>query len=111
MIIFLIYLKKKIPDWANDSNYINNKIYQQSLHTKNIKKFFGISPIENLDLKIIFNKNDPKYNDRNSSADWKLDNTITNTLKRNNNINDVIHEVNNHNGEHLFTSTKRHLNF
>ena len=67
-------MKKTIPEWANDKNYLKQLILEKKSRD-NILKIFGKLKISNLDLNLIFNTNKKSYKNRGDSADWKNDNT------------------------------------
>jgi hypothetical protein len=72
--------KKEIPAWANDNNYILERVkYQQKF--LNPKTIFGEFKVENLDLNMIFSTEKSKYYRRGESADWRLDNTLVSNKK------------------------------
>ena len=73
--------KKKIPEWANDSMYIEELIIANK-SKENERRIFGKLKISNLDLNLIFNTNKKTYKIRGDSADWKHDNTSSSKLFR-----------------------------
>lgn len=101
---------KKCPSWAKDKNYIYTRILEQSKNIKEISKTFGQCKIDHLDLSMIFEIHKPEYDVRESTADWRLDNTLKNNLTRTQIIEEK-EENSSQNDSSIFTNTQRHLQF
>ena len=95
---------KFIPEWAKDKKYIEEQIKKQNENENYYKEIFGKFVIEKLNLNMIFETMNEKYNLRHSTADWKYD--ISN--KNNNNIINYQHLNENSN---IFPQTNRQLHF
>ena len=95
---------KFIPEWAKDEKYIEEQIKKQNENENYCKEIFGKFIIEKLNLNMIFETMNKKYNLRNSTADWKFD--ISN--KNNNNVINYQHLNENSN---FFPQTNRQLHF
>ena len=95
---------KFIPEWAKDEKYIEEQIKKQNENENYCKEIFGKFIIEKLNLNMIFETMNEKYNLRNSTADWKFD--ISN--KNNNNVINYQHLNENSN---FFPQTNRQLHF
>ena len=95
---------KFIPEWAKDEKYIEEQIKKQNENENYYKEIFGKFVIEKLNLNMIFETMNEKYNLRHSTADWKYD--ISN--KNNNNIINYQHLNENSN---IFPQTNRQLHF
>ena len=95
---------KFIPEWAKNEKYIEEQIKKQNENENYYKEIFGKFVIEKLNLNMIFETMNEKYNLRHSTADWKYD--ISN--KNNNNIINYQHLNENSN---IFPQTNRQLHF
>ena len=62
---------KFIPKWAMDEEYINNQIKMQNNNRQLILKSFGNFVVENLNLNMIFETHNEIFDMRNSTADWR----------------------------------------
>ena len=102
---------KKIPKWAKNKKYIEECVIKQTKEGLYMD-IFGKCKIDNLNLNMIFYTMDDKYQCRNSTADWRLDNTIK-SLSKNNTQNKNISTFKVTNSEHnkIFPKTNRQLNF
>ena len=62
---------KFIPKWAQDKEYLYNKIMEQNKDKTLIEKSFGKFVVEQLNLNMILETHDKKFEIRNSTADWR----------------------------------------
>lgn len=97
---------RKIQKWAKDKQYIKNTIQNQNKNKKYLQ-IFGKCKIDHLNLNMIFYSNNEKYSIRNSTADWRLDSTISPITG----VNEKINFINNTENNKYFPNTNRQLNF
>jgi len=69
--------KKFIPQWAMDEEYINQQIIKQNNNKDLINKSFGICVVEHLNLNMIFETHNEVFDIRNSTADWRDDDSLS----------------------------------
>ena len=69
--------EKFIPKWAMDKEYINQQIKKQNNNKELIFKSFGNFVVENLNLNMILETHYENLDLRNSTADWKGDDSFT----------------------------------
>ena len=69
--------KKFIPQWAMDEEYINQQIIKQNNNKDLITKSFGICIVEHLNLNMIFETHNEVFDIRNSTADWRDDDSLS----------------------------------
>ena len=87
---------KFIPEWALDEDYINKQITKQNNNKDLVYKSFGNFVVEHLNLNMIFETHYQAFDVRNSTADWRMDDSITNSSKNkykdvnDNDINDIF---------------------
>ena len=67
---------KFIPKWAMDKEYINQQIKNQNNNKELIFKSFGNFVVENLNLNMIFETHNENFDIRNSTADWRGDDSF-----------------------------------
>ena len=67
---------KFIPKWAMDREYINQQIKKQNNNKELIFKSFGNFVVENLNLNMIFETHNENFDIRNSTADWRGDDSF-----------------------------------
>ena len=97
---------KFIPNWAQDKKYIEAQIKKQNENPNFYLDVFGKCVIEKLNLNMIFEIFDNRYNIRNNStADWRNDNT------NKSNIYGVINYQNLNENNNIFPETNRQLQF
>ena len=97
---------KFIPNWAQDKKYIEAQIKKQNENPNFYLDVFGKCVIEKLNLNMIFEIFDNRYNIRNNStADWRNDNT------NKSNIYGVINYQNLNENSNNFPGTNRKLQF
>lgn len=94
--------RKQIPDWANDNNYIMNRVNYQKTEL-NHREIFGVCKIDNLDLNLVFSTEKARFYKRGDSADWRLDNTIRSSMTIRNSIERLS---NNNTNRQLFSDIK-----
>lgn len=82
-------VKKNIPSWASDPNFLKTKVLSQ--RQVNHKEIFGNCKINNLDLNIFFSGRKEYDSLRGESADWK-DNTLLSITKREE-VNDTKRKI------------------
>ena len=83
---------KFIPEWALDEDYINRQIIKQNNNKDLVYKSFGNFIVEHLNLNMIFETHYQAFDVRNSTADWRGDDSITNSSNnkyKDNNDNDL----------------------
>ena len=97
---------RKIQKWAKDKQFIKNTIQNQNKN-KAYLQIFGKCKIDHLNLNMIFYSNNEKYAIRNSTADWRLDSTISPITG----VNEKINFINNTENNKYFPNTNRQLNF
>ena len=73
---------KQNPRWAKDKQFIEQVVIHQNKEGLYLD-IFGRCKIDHLNLNMIFNTLDDKYNYRNSTADWRMDNTVKSMTKSN----------------------------
>ena len=97
---------KFIPRWAEDKKYIEEQIKKQNENPYFYLEVFGKCVIEKLNLNMIFEVFDNRYNIRNNStADWRNDNTNKSS------IYGVINYQNLNENNNIFPETNRQLQF
>jgi hypothetical protein len=96
---------KFIPRWAEDKKYIEEQIKKQNENENYYKEIFGKFIIEKLNLNMIFESMNEKYNLRNSTADWKYD------ISNKNNNNNIINYQHLNENSNFFPQTNRQLHF
>ena len=83
---------KFIPKWAKDKEYISSQLNRQNNNKELVFKSFGNFVVEHLNLNMIFETHNDNFDMRNSTADWRGDDSITNSSKnkyKDNNDNDL----------------------
>lgn len=100
---------KKIPRWANDKKFIEEVVIHQNKENLYLD-IFGKCKIDHLNLNMIFNTLDEKYLCRNSTADWRMDNTIKSLAKGTANGPKPISTFSTGNNP-MFPKTNRQLQF
>ena len=68
---------KFIPKWARDKEYINNRILEQDKDKNLVLKSFGKFVVEQLNLNMIFETHNELFDIRNSTADWRDDDSLS----------------------------------
>ena len=96
---------KFIPEWAKNEKYIEEQIKKQNENENYYKEIFGKFIIEKLNLNMIFESMNEKYNLRNSTADWKYD------ISNKNNNNNIINYQHLNENSNFFPQTNRQLHF
>ena len=99
--------KSRIQKWALDKEYIKKVIINQNKN-KDYIKIFGKCKIDHLNLNMIFFTTDEKYMIRNSTADWRLDSTVSPITVVDKKVNFT---GNNNESNKIFPKTNRQLNF
>ena len=99
--------KSRIQKWALDKEYIKTTIINQNKN-KDYIKIFGKCKIDHLNLNMIFFTTDEKYMIRNSTADWRLDSTVSPITVVDKKVNFT---GNNNESNKIFPNTNRQLNF
>ena len=91
---------KFIPKWAMDDEYINAQLMKQRNNKNLVYKSFGNFVVELLNLNMIFETHNDRFDVRNSTADWRGDNSWE---------KNKVNHVNNNEGNDIFPN--RELQF
>ena len=65
------------PKWALDEEYISTQLQKQNNNKELVFKSFGNFVVEHLNLNMIFETHNQKFDIRNSTADWRGDDSWT----------------------------------
>ena len=95
--------KKEIAPWARDKKKIQAQVFRQNA-TNEYNIIFGKCKVDHLNLNMIFYTNTHDYDVRNSTADWRLDNTAKSVVHYDCQNQSGVEDVD-------FTQTNRQLNF
>ena len=68
---------KFIPKWAKDKEYISSQLNKQNNNKELVFKSFGNFVVEHLNLNMIFETHNEVFDIRNSTADWRGDDSWT----------------------------------
>ena len=68
---------KFIPKWAKDREYISSQLNRQNNNKELVFKSFGNFVVEHLNLNMIFETHNEVFDIRNSTADWRGDDSWT----------------------------------
>ena len=80
---------KFIPNWALDEEYINKQLLKQNNNKELVYKSFGNFVVEHLNLNMIFETHNEIFDFRNSTADWRGDDSwAQNSRKKVDDVND-----------------------
>ena len=80
---------KFIPNWALDEEYINKQLLKQNNNKDLVYKSFGNFVVEHLNLNMIFETHNQVFDFRNSTADWRGDDSwAQNSRKKIDDAND-----------------------
>ena len=80
---------KFIPNWALDEEYINKQLLKQNNNKDLVYKSFGNFVVEHLNLNMIFETHNEIFDFRNSTADWRGDDSwAQNSRKKVDDAND-----------------------
>ena len=80
---------KFIPNWALDEEYINKQLLKQNNNKDLVYKSFGNFVVEHLNLNMIFETHNEIFDFRNSTADWRGDDSwAQNSRKKVDDVND-----------------------
>ena len=80
---------KFIPNWALDEEYINKQLLKQNNNKELVYKSFGNFVVEHLNLNMIFETHNEIFDYRNSTADWRGDDSwAQNSRKKVDDVND-----------------------
>ena len=77
---------KFVPKWAKDMKYINDRIVKQNSDKDLIMKSFGKFVVDHLNLNMILGTHNEAFDIRNSTADWRGDDSFA--VNKVTNIND-----------------------
>ena len=100
---------KQNPRWAKDKQFIEDVVIHQNKEGLYLD-IFGRCKIDHLNLNMIFNTFDDKYQYRNSTADWRMDNTVKSMTNSNANGPKPISTFSTGNNP-MFPKTNRQLQF
>ena len=84
---------KFIPKWAKDKEYISSQLNRQNNNKDLVFKSFGNFVVEHLNLNMIFETHNEVFDIRNSTADWRGDDSWTKnkvTDVNDNDCNDIF---------------------
>ena len=84
---------KFIPKWAKDKEYISSQLNRQNNNKELVFKSFGNFVVEHLNLNMIFETHNEVFDIRNSTADWRGDDSWTKnkvTDVNDNDYNDIF---------------------
>jgi len=82
-------LTKFIPNWALDEEYISKQLLKQNKNKDLVYKSFGNFVVEHLNLNMIFETHYEAFDYRNSTADWRGDDSLAkNSKKKIDDVND-----------------------
>ena len=84
---------KFIPKWAKDKEYISSQLNRQNNNKELVFKSFGNFVVEHLNLNMIFETHNEVFDIRNSTADWRGDDSWTKnkvTDVNDNDCNDIF---------------------
>ena len=84
---------KFIPKWAKDKEYISSQLNKQNNNKELVFKSFGNFVVEHLNLNMIFETHNEVFDIRNSTADWRGDDSWTKnkvTDVNDNDCNDIF---------------------
>ena len=88
---------KFIPKWAMDEEYIHSQLMKQNNNKNLVYKSFGNFVIEHLNLNMIFETHNDRFDVRNSTADWREDDSWT---------KNKVTDINNNDGNDIFPNRK-----
>ena len=91
---------KFIPKWAMDEEYINSQLMKQTNNKNLVYKSFGDFKVEHLNLNMIFETHNDNFDMRNSTADWRGDDSRS---------KNKVTDINNIDGNDIFPN--RQLQF
>ena len=91
---------KFIPKWAMDEEYINSQLMKQTNNKNLVYRSFGNFKVEHLNLNMIFETHNDNFDVRNSTADWRGDDSWT---------KNKVTDINNIDGNDIFPN--RQLQF
>ena len=91
---------KFIPNWALDEEYINKQLLKQNNNKDLVYKSFGNFVVEHLNLNMIFETHNQVFDFRNSTADWRGDDSRS---------KNKVTDINNIDGNDIFPN--RQLQF
>ena len=80
---------KFVPKWAMDEEYINERIMRQNHDKDLIMKSFGKFVVEHLNLNMIFGTHNEAFDIRNSTADWRGEDSFVKNKVTNINDNEI----------------------
>ena len=80
---------KFVPKWAMDEKYINDKIMKQNSDKDIIMKSFGKFVVDHLNLNMILGTHNEAFDIRNSTADWRGDESFARDKVTNINDNEI----------------------
>ena len=84
---------KFIPKWAMDEEYINSQLMKQTNNKNLVYRSFGNFKVEHLNLNMIFETHNDNFDMRNSTADWRGDDSWT---------KNKVTDINNNDGNDIF---------
>ena len=84
---------KFIPKWAMDEEYIHSQLMKQNNNKNLVYKSFGNFVVEHLNLNMIFETHNDRFDVRNSTADWREDDSWT---------KNKVTDINNNDGNDIF---------
>ena len=88
---------KFIPKWAMDEEYIHSQLMKQNNNKNLVYKSFGNFVVEHLNLNMIFETHNDRFDVRNSTADWREDDSWT---------KNKVTDINNNDGNDIFPNRK-----
>ena len=80
---------KFVPKWAMDEKYINDRILKQNSDKDLIMKSFGKFVVDHLNLNMILGTHNEAFDIRNSTADWRGDESFARDKVTNINDNEI----------------------
>jgi hypothetical protein len=80
---------KFVPKWAKDLKYINDRIVKQNADKDLIMKSFGKFVVDHLNLNMILGTHNEAFDIRNSTADWRGDDSFARNKVTNINDNEI----------------------
>ena len=80
---------KFVPKWAMDEKYINDRIMKQNADKDLIMKSFGKFVVDHLNLNMILGTHNEAFDIRNSTADWRGDESFARDKVTNINDNEI----------------------
>ena len=88
---------KFIPKWAMDEEYIHSQLMKQNNNKNLVYKSFGNFVVEHLNLNMIFETHNDRFDMRNSTADWREDDSWT---------KNKVTDIHNNDGNDIFPNRK-----